>query len=236
MENLKMISEFMEGYDFQHTEGGLPLGDFSNSWEWLMPVVKECFDNGAEGDEIGDITHALLDCDRDATYEAVVKFLNRLKPIKMRKNETLREANRRVAAYKLNNPLSVEQIMNTSMVEYYTALQERFFKEVLEESDNWVYDFGDTVNGENITCDCIVDGENITIMSPHRDIPTRFAKIDKSLPFLDREIHFQRNYSSEYLDASITDVGDYHSDVYFGSGLHTEIIIYTVTYKGSKRV
>ena len=83
MENLKMISEFMKGYDFEHTEGGLPLGDFSNSWEWLMPVVRECFDNGAEGDEIGDITHALLDCDRDATYKAVVKFINQLKPIKM---------------------------------------------------------------------------------------------------------------------------------------------------------
>lgn len=53
--------------------------EYHESWDALMPVVKECYDNGAEGDEIGDITHALLDCDRDATYKAVVKFINQLK-------------------------------------------------------------------------------------------------------------------------------------------------------------
>jgi hypothetical protein len=42
MDNIKMISEFMKGYDFEHIDGGLPLGDFSNSWDWLMPVVKKC--------------------------------------------------------------------------------------------------------------------------------------------------------------------------------------------------
>jgi hypothetical protein len=74
-----MIAEFMKEYDFEHTDGGLPLGDFSNSWDWLMPVVRECFENGAEGNEIGDITHGLLDCDIDATYKGVVQFIKSLK-------------------------------------------------------------------------------------------------------------------------------------------------------------
>ena len=40
-----------------------------------MPVVRECFENGAEGNEIGDITHGLLDCNIEATYDAVVVFI-----------------------------------------------------------------------------------------------------------------------------------------------------------------
>ena len=40
-ENIKLISEFMGDYNFEHTEGGLPIGDFSNSWDWLMPVVEK---------------------------------------------------------------------------------------------------------------------------------------------------------------------------------------------------
>lgn len=40
-ENNKMIAEFMGDYNFEHTEGGLPIGDFSNSWDWLMPVVEK---------------------------------------------------------------------------------------------------------------------------------------------------------------------------------------------------
>jgi hypothetical protein len=49
---------------------------FHTSWDWLMPVVETCYHNGADGNEIGDITHALLDCDIDHTYKAVVKFIN----------------------------------------------------------------------------------------------------------------------------------------------------------------
>jgi len=40
-ENNKTIAEFMGDYNFEHTEGGLPIGDFSNSWDWLMPVVEK---------------------------------------------------------------------------------------------------------------------------------------------------------------------------------------------------
>lgn len=41
-EKNRVIMIAMQGYDFEHTEGGIPVGDFSNSWEWLMPVVHRC--------------------------------------------------------------------------------------------------------------------------------------------------------------------------------------------------
>jgi hypothetical protein len=49
---------------------------YNVSWDWLMPVVEKCYDNGADENEVGDITHALLDCDIDHTYRAVVEFIN----------------------------------------------------------------------------------------------------------------------------------------------------------------
>ena len=48
---------------------------YHTSWDWLMPVVETCYHNGADSNEIGDITHALLDCDIDNTYKAVVEFI-----------------------------------------------------------------------------------------------------------------------------------------------------------------
>ena len=51
---------------------------YHSSWDWLMPVVEKCYDNGADENEVGDITHALLDCDIDHTYRAVVEFINQL--------------------------------------------------------------------------------------------------------------------------------------------------------------
>ena len=48
---------------------------FHTSWDWLMPVVEKCYHNGAEENEIGDITHALLDCDIDHTYISVLQFI-----------------------------------------------------------------------------------------------------------------------------------------------------------------
>ena len=51
---------------------------YNVSWDWLMPVVEKCYDNGADENEVGDITHALLDCDIDHTHRAVVEFINQL--------------------------------------------------------------------------------------------------------------------------------------------------------------
>ncbi len=83
-ENNKMIAEFM-GVVFHDDENqyynanGLHIGNklqFHTSWDWLMPVVEKCYDNGADENEVGDITHALLDCDIDHTYKSVVEFIN----------------------------------------------------------------------------------------------------------------------------------------------------------------
>jgi hypothetical protein len=51
---------------------------YHTSWDWLMPVVEKCYESGGEENEVGDITHALLDCDIDKTYKAVVEFINQL--------------------------------------------------------------------------------------------------------------------------------------------------------------
>lgn len=97
-ENNKMIAEFMGNKPFAKDNFGNDLYnnpmneikfshknptdmcdyefEYHTSWDWLMPVVERCYDNGAEGEEIGDITHALLDCDIKSTYIAVVQFIN----------------------------------------------------------------------------------------------------------------------------------------------------------------
>lgn len=48
------------------------------SWDWLMPVVEAIYNaelDEQNTNEIGDITHALLDVNINAVYEAVVKFI-----------------------------------------------------------------------------------------------------------------------------------------------------------------
>lgn len=101
IENNKMIAEFMgvkplmESPDV-YTYSDLPFYSirednpedvmegiakyvkYSSSWDWLIPVVEKCYDYEAQENEIGDITHALLDFDIDKTYLAVVAFLKTL--------------------------------------------------------------------------------------------------------------------------------------------------------------
>jgi len=96
----KLIAEFMGDYNFEHTEGGLPIGDFSNSWDWLMPVVEkiESFQDGENGDSMrghlynfrieqnfvyildGESMDVIIEMNGDskinATYNAVVEFIN----------------------------------------------------------------------------------------------------------------------------------------------------------------
>ena len=89
MEENKLIAEFMgliessidKKYWTEKTKEGIGKGElvelkYHTSWDWLMPVVEACYHNGAEENNIGDITHALLDCNLDATYNAVVEFIN----------------------------------------------------------------------------------------------------------------------------------------------------------------
>lgn len=93
--NNKMIAEFMGDYNFEHTEGGLPIGDFSNSWSWLMSVVEkiECTttDNNDNSDSFFNVMIEVFECNinggdicicksgntkHEATYKAVVEFIN----------------------------------------------------------------------------------------------------------------------------------------------------------------
>ncbi len=86
-QNNKLIAEFMGMElgddktmyydDAENLHPPTPINElkFHTSWDWLMPVVETCYDNGADENEVGDITHALLDCDIAHTYKAVVKFI-----------------------------------------------------------------------------------------------------------------------------------------------------------------
>ena len=48
---------------------------FHTSWDWLMPVAHKCYELGAEGECIGDITMHLTEGDISGTYKAVVEFI-----------------------------------------------------------------------------------------------------------------------------------------------------------------
>ena len=60
----KLINKFMKGYDFEHLDGGLPLGDFHTSWDWLMPVVRQCLIGEAEQNQ-----------SISETYYSVIEFI-----------------------------------------------------------------------------------------------------------------------------------------------------------------
>ena len=84
MKSNKLIAEFM-GIRYAENRNSHKSSDYyyedieleyHTSWDWLMPVVEKCYHNGAEENEIGDITHALLDCNRDHLYISVVEFIN----------------------------------------------------------------------------------------------------------------------------------------------------------------
>lgn len=52
--------------------------EYHTSWDWLMPVVQKCYDSGAEGQCIGDITMHLTEGNLEGTYKAVVEFIESL--------------------------------------------------------------------------------------------------------------------------------------------------------------
>ena len=51
---------------------------YHTSWDWLMPVVQRCYESGAEGECIGDITMHLTDGSIEGTYRAVVEYIEGL--------------------------------------------------------------------------------------------------------------------------------------------------------------
>jgi hypothetical protein len=80
MKNNKLIAEFM-GVDQVDIDTWLETNSnlhYHNSWDWLMPVVKKCFevDEQTNDDLNFKLNDALLETNTDSLYKAVVEFIN----------------------------------------------------------------------------------------------------------------------------------------------------------------
>lgn len=78
-ENNKTIAEFMglnidRGVQSDYMEHELK---YHKSWDWLMPVVIECFEKFGDTNTINymNLNDALLTCNIDEVYKAVVEFI-----------------------------------------------------------------------------------------------------------------------------------------------------------------
>ena len=79
-EKNKMIAEFMgiDQVDIDYHEDGNGELKYHTSWDWLIPVVDTIYNTGMDEqktNEIGDITHALLDINIQSTHDAVISFI-----------------------------------------------------------------------------------------------------------------------------------------------------------------
>ena len=89
MKNNKLIAEFM-GYDIitEAEKDKFPTVlttkdvKYHSSWDWLMPVVEKIDNLFGENDIVDDminkVHNAVLQFNRDITYNAVVEFINQL--------------------------------------------------------------------------------------------------------------------------------------------------------------
>ena len=88
MNQNKLIAEFM-GLRFENNEYYIPAYNsgewfteselaYHKSWDSLMPVVQRCYESGADGEHIGDITMHLTDGNIEGTYRAVVAYIEGL--------------------------------------------------------------------------------------------------------------------------------------------------------------
>ena len=77
-ENNKLIAEFM-GVEFM--EASLDGNDFNpqfhTSWDWLMPVVVECFKKFGDTINYMNLNDALLTCNIDEVYKVVVESIKK---------------------------------------------------------------------------------------------------------------------------------------------------------------
>tara|TARA_R100001460_G_scaffold36405_3_gene69853 strand:- start:497 stop:760 length:264 start_codon:yes stop_codon:yes gene_type:complete len=77
-ENNKLIAEFM-GYEVKYgkcyspkyNDGTIAPMQFHTSWDWLIPMVDKCYQEHMSK----RIADAVMTCDIDTTYKAVVEFI-----------------------------------------------------------------------------------------------------------------------------------------------------------------
>jgi len=76
MKENKLIAEFL-GKDHELNQC-ISAPAFHKSWDWLMPVVIECFERFGNTDNIDymRLNDALLTCNIDELYNEVVEFIN----------------------------------------------------------------------------------------------------------------------------------------------------------------
>ena len=87
MKDNKLIAEFMGhklGLDgdgmgdpqsriFEKGLGTQRIEDtYSKSWDWLMPVIDKCYQEHMSK----HIADAVMTCDKDKAYQAVIEFIN----------------------------------------------------------------------------------------------------------------------------------------------------------------
>tara|TARA_R110002020_G_scaffold290332_1_gene505836 strand:+ start:1623 stop:1877 length:255 start_codon:yes stop_codon:yes gene_type:complete len=73
MNDNKLIAEFMEGgKEYEVDINTKTLKSYHTSWDWLMPVVKKCFDTR----QLLLISNeSFLTMDIDVVYDRVVEFI-----------------------------------------------------------------------------------------------------------------------------------------------------------------
>jgi len=76
------------GYQIVHESCFL----YDSSWDWLMPVVVECFERFANTDTIDymRLNDALLTCNIDELYQVVVEFIKQYNSERSKWNEQTR--------------------------------------------------------------------------------------------------------------------------------------------------
>lgn len=86
MNNNKLIAEFM-GIVYPKLDNVIVIDNvvikeddlqYHESWDWLMPVIDKCYQEHMSK----HIADAVMTCDKDKAYQAVIEFINEYNKIK----------------------------------------------------------------------------------------------------------------------------------------------------------
>ena len=72
--NNELIAEFMGVGKHYEAQSSNQFNQYHTSWDWLMPVVDKCYQEHMSK----HIADAVMTCDKDKAYQAVVEFINQL--------------------------------------------------------------------------------------------------------------------------------------------------------------